>query len=104
VVVASTPDGPVSFNDEHRFRGKAKAMDYSLKTGEQIAGIAMFDDAANLNAPSPWYAINDGKFHFFTPAVICYGPAKLKAGESLRLRYRVAVHNGRWDAERLKRE
>jgi hypothetical protein len=41
---------------------------------------------------------------FFTPAVICYGPMALRAGESITLRYRVLVHPGRWDAERLRRE
>jgi hypothetical protein len=41
--------------------------------------------------------------HYFSPAVICYQPHTVKAGERLALRYRVIVHSGRWDAERLRR-
>jgi hypothetical protein len=41
---------------------------------------------------------------FFSPAVLCYGPMTLGAGERLTLRYRVVVHEGRWDAGRLLSE
>ena len=39
---------------------------------------------------------------FFSPAVICFAPYKLAAGDSFTLRYRVVVHEGRWSSERLK--
>jgi hypothetical protein len=42
--------------------------------------------------------------NFFTPAVLCYEPLVLHAGGSFVLRYRVLIHPGRWDAERLKKE
>ena len=38
---------------------------------------------------------------FFTPAVLCYEPLTLEAGEQLTLRYRIIVHDGGWDAGRL---
>jgi hypothetical protein len=41
---------------------------------------------------------------YYSPAVICYGPHTVEAGEGFTLRYRVLVHDGRWDAERLKAE
>jgi hypothetical protein len=41
---------------------------------------------------------------YFSPAVICYGPHTLQAGQSFTLRYRILVHPDRWDAEQLKRE
>jgi hypothetical protein len=41
---------------------------------------------------------------YFSPAVICYQPHRLKAGEKLALRYRVLVHPGRWGADRLRAE
>ena len=41
---------------------------------------------------------------FFSPAVLCYEPLTLQEGEELILRYRVIVHDGRWDADRLNAE
>jgi hypothetical protein len=67
-------------------------------------GIAILDHAENLNAPSPWYAINTPVMRYFSPAVICYGAHTLKAGKTLTLKYRVFVHPYRWDEDRLKRE
>jgi hypothetical protein len=99
-VRALTPEGPVSFKDE-RFRGRAAGFEYSGTLDGQEVGIAILDHPQNLNAPSPWYAIYGPVMQFFTPAVICYGPHHLSAGEQLRLRYRVVVHPGRWDAEQL---
>ena len=85
-----------------RYRGTAEAMDYSGSFDGRLAGIAILDFTANLNSPSPWYVINDGPMHFFTPAVICYKPHTIKAGQSMTLRYQVIVHPGRWSAEQLQ--
>lgn len=85
-----------------RYRGKATGLDYSGKIGNAEAGIAIIDHPKNLNAPTPWYVINDGPMRYYSPAVICYGPHTLKAGQELTLRYRVLIHPGRWNAERLK--
>lgn len=98
---ATTLDGPVTFQGG-RFRGKSKALDYSGLFGGVLAGIAILDHPMNLNAPSPWYVINDGPMHYYSPAVLCYGPHRLKPGEILRLRYRVIVHPNRWTAQKLK--
>jgi hypothetical protein len=100
---AVTLQGPIEFVEE-RYRGRSPAMDYAADFGGQAAGIAILDYPDNLNAPTPWYAINGAVMHFFTPAVLCYGPHTLKAGQSLSLRYRVIVHPGRWDAARLREE
>lgn len=99
-------DGPVEFNRRSRHRSKARAMDYSGKFGDNpnITGVAIFDHPDNLNAPTPWYVIKSDVMSFFTPAVICYGPHTLPAGDSMTLRYRVQVHPGRWDAKKLQRE
>ena len=94
-------DGPVTFAGG-RYRGKAPAMDYSGVVDQREAGIAILDCSANLNSPSPWYAIAENSFRYFTPAVICYQPYTLKAGQTLSLRYRIIVHPGRWSAERLR--
>jgi type 1 glutamine amidotransferase len=85
-----------------RYRGKSPAMDYSgLLDGHEV-GIAILDDPANLNSPTPWYAVKDNAMSYFSPAVLTYGPVTLKAGQTLRLRYRLFAHPGRWGAEQLR--
>jgi len=100
---AATTEEAITFADGS-YRGKAAAVDYSGKFSGQEAGIAMFDSPSNTNTPSPWYVIKNNTMSFFTPAVLCYRPLSIKAGDSLRLRYRVVVHPGRWDAGQLRRE
>lgn len=98
---AVTTDGAVVWNDAERFRGRATAMEYDgLLAGEPV-GVAILDHHENLNAPSPWYAIRSRAMTFFTPAVLCLGPQRLRAGDRLRLRYRVCVHPGRWYQQQL---
>lgn len=87
---------------QDRYRAKASGLDYSGQIGGQEMGIAILDHPENLNAPSPWYAINGEPMHYFSPAVICYGPHRMKAGETLRLRYRVLIHPGRLSQGQLR--
>ncbi|MFA6544052.1 MAG: ThuA domain-containing protein [Limisphaerales bacterium] len=96
---AVTMEGPAEFV-EGRHRSRSMAMDYSGEFDGSAAGIAILDAPASLNSPTPWYAISK-PFHYFSPAVICYQPQTLKAGQQLSLRYRVIVHPGRWSAEQL---
>jgi hypothetical protein len=98
---ALTPEGLVQFADG-RYRGKARAMDYTGLFEGQEAGIAILDFPGNLNSPTPWYAISDNTMHYFSPAVIQRGPFRLTAGDKLSLRYRVVVHPSRWSAENLR--
>ena len=93
--------GPIDFTGG-TYRGKASAMDYAGTIEQREVGIAILDHPDNLNHPSPWYAIHDKPMRYFSPAVLCYQAHTLKAGQSLRLRYRVLVHPGRWDAARLR--
>ncbi len=79
-------------------------MDYTGVFDGQKAGIAILDFPANLNSPTPWYAIHEGTMHYFSPAVIQEKAFRLAAGQSFALRYRVVVHPGRWNAERLRSE
>lgn len=98
---ASTLQGDVEFNQSDRFRGKSNGFDYSGEVNGEEVGIAILSDPANLNAPSPWYAIRTNVMSFFTPAVICYGPVSLKRGESFDLNYRILVHTEKWKTEDL---
>ena len=100
---ATSSDGPVTLEGT-AYRGKHTAMDYSGVIGGEPAGIAILDHPKNLNAPTPWWLIIGKPMSYYSPAVLCYGPHTLAAGESLTLRYRVLVHPGRWDADRLKQE
>jgi hypothetical protein len=98
---AVSSQGLVEFNGG-TYRGKASAMDYSGLLGQREVGIAILDHPDNLNSPSPWYAIRDNTMRYFSPAVLCFQPCTIKAGQTLRLRYRVVIHPGRWDAEKLR--
>lgn len=100
---AVTLEGPVEFTDS-RFRGKSSTMDYNGLIDGRACGIAILDSPRNLNSPSPWYAIRSKPMSYFSPAVICYSPHAMEPGESFTLRYRVIVHNGRWNAQRLAAE
>lgn len=100
---AVTTDGPAPF-EKGFYRGKAAAMDYNGTLEDRPVGIAMCDHPSNLNHPTPWYAIASRPMSYFSPAVICFQPHTLPAGQSMTLRYRVIVHPGRWDAKRLERE
>ena len=94
-------DGPVAFEND-RYRGNARGVDYTgVLKGDEVGGIAVLDLPDNLNSPSPWYVIKSDPMSFFSPAVICYHPHSMKAGESMTLRYCVIVHRGRWDQARL---
>jgi hypothetical protein len=101
---AVTTKGPVEFSQQSSFRGKACAMDYSGVIEAEPVGVAVCDHPKNLNHPTPWYAIRSQPMSYFSPAVICYGPHTLKAGQSLTLRYRVIIHAKRWDAPQLEKE
>lgn len=101
--VVVTTEGPVDLSGG-RYRGTAMAADCSGSFTGREAGIAMIDSASNTNSPSPWYVINDRTMSYFSPAVLCYQPLTLRAGDSFRLRYRVIVHPGRWDPARLRKE
>ncbi len=98
-----TEKQPISF-EKGTYRGKAESMEFSGVFDSKPAGIAILDHPGNINTPSPWYAIAGKPMKYFSPAVICYKPHTLKAGESFWLNYRIIVHPGKWDANKLKKE
>jgi HEAT repeat protein/type 1 glutamine amidotransferase len=87
---------------------KARWMDFSLVdmiTG-RTAGVAVLDHPRNLRHPSPWHNVMDDNilFGYFSPAPLWNEPYTLPAGKTLTLRYRVLIHPGRADKDRLQRE
>lgn len=67
---------------------------------DATGGVAMFDNPRNIRHPSPWYG-GTGAGHYFNAAFLFLEPLNVAAGETLHLRYRVLVHDGIWDADRL---
>jgi type 1 glutamine amidotransferase len=71
------------------------------------AGITIFDNYKNPRFPVPGYVINssrkDGepKFVYTNPGFLYNGKYTLKAMETLKLRYRIYVHKGIGDLEKL---
>lgn len=102
-IQVSTSEGPIAFT-KGGYRGKAIAADYSGIVENRELGIAILDNPKNLNAPSPWWIIDNKNMKYLNPAVLGTGPHTLKAGESMTLRYRAITHFGRWDAGRLRAE
>ena len=102
-IVVTDVNGNISLSSG-RYRGRSPAMDYSGRINGQNAGIAILDHPSNPNAPTPWYVICTNRMHYFSPAIICYGPMKLSAGAEFMLRYRIVVHNARWTPEKLRQE
>lgn len=63
-------------------------------------GIALFDHPENPRHPSPWYGAT-GAGHYINAAFLFHEPMNVAAGTTLYFRYRVLVHDGIWDGERL---
>jgi type 1 glutamine amidotransferase len=66
-----------------------KAAAWTLFNGPSGSSLLFMDHPANLNYPSKWYLAPN--MPYFSPAVIHDGPHTLKAGESLKLRYRIII-------------
>ncbi|MEJ7584355.1 MAG: DUF6807 family protein [Acidimicrobiales bacterium] len=72
------------------------------------AGLAVLDHPANRRHPVPFYAStraatygDEGWSNFLNAAFLFHEPLALAAGEGLRVRHRVVVHDGEWSADRL---
>ncbi|MHC4198509.1 MAG: DUF6807 family protein [Planctomycetota bacterium] len=89
--------------DEKGHGQKARWMDFFGNTASgRAAGVAVFDHPENLRHPSPWYVAKG--MPYFSPALLFNKPYTLAAGKSLTLRYRVLVHSGPADRNRLQKE
>jgi hypothetical protein len=79
----------------------------SVDGGE--AGIAFLDHPHNPRHPVPWYAStraatygDEGWSNFLNAAFLWDEALPVAAGEGLRFRYRVVVHDGAWDASQVQ--
>lgn len=81
--------------------------DLSGTVDGRAAGVCVLDHPDNSAHPVPFYAstragegYGDGWANTLYPAFLWHGARRLPAGEALRLRYRVTVHDGAWGADR----
>ncbi|MBT7171819.1 MAG: hypothetical protein HN909_08635, partial [Phycisphaerales bacterium] len=81
----------------------SKGMDFSGTLDGKPCGMAMLDHPTNPRYPSPWYVVlkPEKSFSYFNAAILCHEPMTIKKGQTVTLRYRVAVHNGQWTADQL---
>jgi len=84
---------------------RARWMDFSAQLDQHgtAAGVAIFDHPGNPRHPSPWY-VSLGKMPYFNPAFLFAEPYTLPAGKPLVLRYRVLIHPGQGEPDRLEKE
>ncbi len=97
------PDGAAAMEEEF-FDFDATAAAYNGAFGGRPYGIAIVPCPDVFDGPTPWYGISVPAipFYYFSPAYLFRGPQTLEPDETLRLRYRIAVRPGYWDAERLR--
>jgi hypothetical protein len=69
------------------------------------AGVVLADHPSNDRFPTPWYASTQGATYgegwanFVNAAFLWDAPMHIAAGETLRRRHLVVVHDGRWDVD-----
>ena len=84
-------------------RQPAVWVNHSGKTrGGKTAGVTMFDHPSNPRHPSKWFIVKG--MPYFSPAIIHDNPMTLKAGQKLRLFYRILVESKPPDAKALDAE
>ena len=91
--------------EHERVLGEAAAW---CDLGSTLAGVALLDHPENPRFPCPWYGStraatygDEGWSNFLNAAFLWHEPLEVAAGEPLRLRHRVVVHDGAWDADRV---
>jgi hypothetical protein len=73
-----------------------------------VAGLCILDHPSNPRHEVPWYGStraatygDEGWSNFFNAAFLWDEPLGVAEGESLSFRYRVLVHDGRWESAEL---
>ena len=90
---------------------RARWCDLSGTADGRPVGVCVLDHPGNPAHPVPFYATTragdgygEGWANTIYPAFLWDVPRALAAGEVLRFRYRIAVHDGMWDADRCAAE
>jgi hypothetical protein len=84
------------------------ALDGLVGGDDAPAGIAVLSTPDSPRHPVPWYAStraatygDDGWSNFLNAAFLWDEPLRVPAGEPLYFAYRVIVHDGTWDGDRV---
>ena len=88
---------------------RSRWCDLSGTVDDGQAGVCILDHPANPSHPVPFYATTkarpgygEGWSNTIYPSFLWDGPRPLAAQDELRFRYRVVVHDGRWDTARAE--
>lgn len=71
-------------------------------TGRRVS-FAMVDHPSNPRSPSPWYCRGNPGYTFFNAAFLFHELMVVKAGKSLKFRYRLAYRDGEWTNDAFAR-
>lgn len=100
-VVCST--GRVDRFVSDRARPFAPALACNFSAGEkEVGGIAIFSDPLNAGENAAWYVVNSKEMRFACAAILAPQVRTLKAGEEMKLHYRLLVHPKSWTPEALQ--
>ncbi len=85
------------------------ALDGPLGDDEVPVGLAIFSSPESPRDPVPWYGStraatygDEGWSNFLNAAFLWDDPIRVESGEPLHFSYRVVVHDGLWDRERIE--
>lgn len=88
---------------------RAKWIEYSGPIDGEIVGVVIYDHPNNPRHPTWWHAREYGLVaanpfgrRAFEGKSEQAGDLVIAKGESIRIRYRVVIHDGEWDMERLE--
>jgi len=95
--------GPVDKFASDRARPSAPAIACNFTDGSRdVGGIAIFSDPINAGESAPWYIVNSREMRFACAAILAPKVRTLKAGEEMKLHYRIAVRTKAWTHEALQ--
>ncbi len=90
---------------------RARWIEYSGPIGGEIVGVVIFDHPDNPRHPTWWHAREYGLVaanpfgrRAFQGSSQQAGDLVIQKGESIRMRYRIVIHDAAWDAKRLEAE
>lgn len=96
------------FSDERLLGVPSEWCDLTGTVDGATAGLALLDHPGNRRHPVPFYGSTkadsygeEGWSNFLNAAFLWTEGLDLAAGEELRIRHRVIVHDGAWDRDRL---
>jgi hypothetical protein len=95
-------------NEKECWGKRADWLDFTGRVNGEDLGVAIFDHPGNLRHPTYWHVREYGLFaanpfgiRDFTADKFADGSLTLQKGEALRFRYRVLIHNGKTEPNRL---